>query len=82
MKMGTLAISWRHTFLNYAQFGPVEQVPALARRTPLIALRRFDVDYLKQGASNFAGNCFSGGWHINAGPRRPLQASNAIVFVA
>jgi hypothetical protein len=36
MKMATLAISGRHALLNDAQLGSIEQVPSLARRTPLI----------------------------------------------
>jgi hypothetical protein len=30
MKMATLAVSWRHPFLDYAQLGSIEQVPSLA----------------------------------------------------
>jgi hypothetical protein len=55
MKMATFAVSWRHPFLDYAQLGPIEQVPSLAPRTPLIPFARCDVDYLKQGASKCAG---------------------------
>jgi hypothetical protein len=55
MKMATLAISRRHALLNYAQLGPIEQVPTFARRSPLISLAGCDVDYLKHGASKCAG---------------------------
>jgi len=50
MKMPTLAVSWRHALLNYAQLGAIEEVPSLTRRNPLIPLARCDVDDSKHDA--------------------------------
>jgi hypothetical protein len=51
MKVSTLAVPWRHTLLDYAQLRPIEQMPPLAWRAPLIAFRARNVDDAKQGVS-------------------------------
>jgi len=55
MKMATLPVPRGHAFLYYAQFRPIEQVPPLARQTPLIAFARCDVDDSKHDASEYGG---------------------------
>jgi hypothetical protein len=51
MKMATLAVSRGHTLLYDAQFRPIEQVPPLARRTPLVTFARSYINYSKHDAS-------------------------------
>ena len=45
-----LCISWWHTLLNHAEIVAFEQMPAITRSTPLVMLRRSDVNYSNHDA--------------------------------
>ena len=51
MKMAALAITRRNALLYDTELGSIDEVPPLARRAPLIAFARCEIDNAKHDAS-------------------------------